>query len=293
MPPRATPQVPQVRKTGARSKRSRRAAVAVGIAASVVLLSVLLPERVGGPPTAAASLRALASRARDQERTTIPAGSYLYSRLSQRALGSGSGLAAPHWSFIVRSIRRSWMAADGSGRFVTTYDVPEFLSDEDEAAWRDAGSTPLVADGPQVEHFEPGMFPTLDLSRLSSEPEALTQQLASGQVGDAPTGGAETLDLIAGLLSEQTASPQVRGALFEVAASIPGVEAVGEIDDPAGRSGVGVRLASAEGATTLIFHPATSMLLAQVDERPIDGSQQVTWRSFGPSVIVGSFASKG
>jgi hypothetical protein len=66
-------------------------------------------------------------------------------------------------------------------------------------------------------------------------------------------------------LRETSASPAERAALYEVAARIPGVELVGSVTDPAGRTGVAVAMTDTTNhmRQTLIFDPQTAQLLAE------------------------------
>jgi hypothetical protein len=280
-----------LRLAGGSTKRRRRRRVYVAVAASVSILVLLagafLPARLGGPSSAEATLRSLAAVARGQAATTIPASSYLLTAETQSAIVSGSSVDGTAWDYRSESTRTAWLAADGSGRIVTAYGVPTFLTAADERTWLEAGSPELVPSEPEVEDLGPGAFLVIDLSGLAEDPDELLAQLHAGVVGERVDGADETFDLVGQLLAEQLAPPATRATLFEVAATLPGVEALGTIDDPTGRPGIGVRLGTSDRSTTLIFDPTTSDLLAQIDARLIDGTAQAQWRAFEPAEIVG------
>ena len=69
--------------------------------------------------------------------------------------------------------------------------------------------------------------------------------------------------MVGDLLRESNASAQLRSALFQVAAGIPGVELVGNVSDPDGRKGVSVALTTNGVRSELIFDPQNSVLLAE------------------------------
>ena len=66
---------------------------------------------------------------------------------------------------------------------------------------------------------------------------------------------------VLGLLVETPASPALRAALYEVAASLPGVAVDSDYIDSLGRTGTALRL----GEETLVIDPATGQLLAWID----------------------------
>jgi len=92
--------------------------------------------------------------------------------------------------------------------------------------------------------------------------------------------------------------PAVRGALYEVAADLPGVELVGRVKDAAGRSSVAVAYThdTGEGAIRqeFIFDPQTAVLLGEryvlVEDSTIDvesGGAGAIYGLVGPAGTVG------
>ena len=76
------------------------------------------------------------------------------------------------------------------------------------------------------------------------------------------------LEKIAVYLGGTYAPPQVRSALYEVAARIPGIELVRDAVDPAGRAGTGVTLSSAAVRIELVVDPEDSRLLSWTEHAP-------------------------
>ncbi len=57
--------------------------------------------------------------------------------------------------------------------------------------------------------------------------------------------------------------PAVRGALYEVAADLPGVELVGKVEDASGRPGIAVAYTHEGLRQEFIFDPKTAELLGE------------------------------
>jgi hypothetical protein len=72
-----------------------------------------------------------------------------------------------------------------------------------------------------------------------------------------------------GLASESYLRPQSRAALFEAAAKIPGLAAVDDVNDAAGRPGIGISWSTANkgkpGNMILVFDPKTYAYLGTSD----------------------------
>jgi hypothetical protein len=68
-------------------------------------------------------------------------------------------------------------------------------------------------------------------------------------------------------LRETATTPAQRAALYEVAASIDGVELLGAVTDSAGRTGTAVAIDDAEQGVrhTLVFDPDTGVLFEERD----------------------------
>src|SRR5205085_10637482 len=97
---------------------------------------------------------------------------------------------------------------------------------------------------------------------------------------------AEMFTLVGDTLRETNASPQLRSALYQVAATIPGVELVGTVTDQAGRQGTAVGLTSGGAGGPiqhqLIFDPDTSALL--FEQTVLEG--HASWTDAEPGSVI-------
>lgn len=79
------------------------------------------------------------------------------------------------------------------------------------------------------------------LYQLPTEPVALEQVLRADGVGHGPDADSELWDEATRALVESPASPSLRRALWEVAARVPGVRALGARTDALGRNGIALQ----------------------------------------------------
>jgi hypothetical protein len=199
--------------------------------------------------------------------------------------------AAPpdDWEFsvLVPHTREIWVAPDGSGRLLVKRGEPRFLGPQDKAEWEAVGRPQLDRPRTSDETFGPDGLSYTDFSEYSLDPDELYDQIRSKAEGYGPSTDAEMLVLVGDLLRETVAPPELRAALFRVAARIPGVELVGESTDPAGRKGVAVARTSDDAGflerNELIFDPHTSELLA---ERQFL-LERVDWIDAEPGTLIG------
>jgi hypothetical protein len=261
-----------------------RIAAAVVLGAIIVIAGLQWPGRQQG--AAAAALNDLAGVAALQPApvpATVPG--YRYTKedsmyLNMMPTRSGELIAA-----LVSKTRTMWIAPDGSGRIREAAGELVFPSESSRSAWQAAGSPPLGRAinqdfGPQQLSFE-------DMSRLPTDPSALATVIRErAQRADPPLHD-EMFVIVGDLLRQQTAPPQVRAALYKVAAGIPGVELVGQVRDRAGRQGVAVAMTSTytglKQRHVLIFDPKTSALLAE--ETVL--LEAVRWVDAKPPVVIG------
>lgn len=150
--------------------------------------------------------------------------------------------------------------------YLTSATGNEFLSEAQRAAWVAAGSPRLGSSRVSEDRIEGGNE-LLDTSDLPTDPKALRELIEARKAPQFvnPPGEAETFTLIGDLLRETYLPPAFRAALYEVTAELPGVELLGEVEDPAGRTGIGVAYEGAREGTRseLIFDPDTSVLLGE------------------------------
>jgi hypothetical protein len=281
----------QVRLNRPRARVLMTGAMALAAITVVLIATVILPSGSPGGPTsaAAAELEILATRA-----ATIPsnlsAGQYAYTEFQQPTLTSdGSTIqGGPNYTEYLVGTVQTWVAADGSGRRVTTTNpTPRFYTAADRAAWIASGSPPAVIPPSQlttVQTFGPGTgsevngpIPIYDVSGLPTDPSALVQILnnenpGAQSLGTLPT-GIKSLDYVSSCSSAACSlferavallqgpdvgdSPAFRQALFQVLATVPGVKLLGTIADQADQSGVGLALVEHQAAGNVTDNCAT------------------------------------
>jgi hypothetical protein len=273
-------------------RRRPRVVTIVGTAAAViatlVVVQALLPPNRGGPHmSAAAELQGLGAQSAALPVAELAPDSYLYGRSELSGpIDYASAAAGRSYTLEVSSTRESWTAADGSGSTITTYHDVSFDSETDRDAWTAAGSPTIPEAGVQdVNDYGPGGLPVYPVERLPANPDELRQALEDGRVIKSAPGDANLLATMGTLMAQQTLPSDVRQAMFEVAAQIPGVAVNDASTDPLGRSAEAVSVADDSGTTTLFFDPVDASLLATSRTHP--GSPATTaWQAYVASSVV-------
>jgi hypothetical protein len=284
-----------------------RIGAAVSLAVVILVAGVLIPNREQG--AAAAVLNELAAVAAQQP-TTLPVGAsgYRYTKTETMSLNlhfdatPGDPLAA-----LVSKTSSEWIAADGSRRLRQTTGVPIYLNERSRSDWDPAALRAVLV--PLNLDFGPRQLSFDDLSGLPTDPAVLAGVIreraergfyrGSFQVFTqnwVPPYGSIAVDMplshamfftIENMLSQQSAPPAVRAALYKVAAGIPGLELLGPVHDRAGRPGVAVAMTSAYTGLrqrhVLILDERTSALLAQ-ETVLLDAAK---WMDAKPPLVVG------
>jgi hypothetical protein len=278
-------------------RRRRFALLPVGAAAltlALVVGSLLLPDGRGGASAEAAEVLRSAAKAAGAQSPVASEGRYRYTR-SENAYLSTSVDEGQSVTALVPQVRELWVASDASGRIREKVGEPVFLGPRDRASWEALGSPDWWGAGTSDQAFGPGELYYEDFSGLSTDPDELYGQIAR-RAGEPETSGelpvpqnspqaVKMFAIVGDLLRETLAPPEVRAALYEVAARIPGVELVGEVKDSAGRTGVAVaRNEEGDGVRLeLVFDPETSELLA---ERQVL-LRRVRWVDAAPGTAIG------
>jgi hypothetical protein len=272
-----------------------RAAGALGLA--VIMVVALAPWLSRTQTTAAAAFfgELAVVAAAQPAAPAVPPGSYAYTRSQAMQLFHAPSIGV---SVLFPRTREIWVSPDGSGRLRDKRaGDPVFTSESSRAAWIAAGSPPLGVDidadyGPGGLHFE-------DLSALPTDTAALTALVRERASKSAAVPlDVEMFVVVGDLLRETRAAPEVRAALYRVAASIPGVELIGNMQDRAGRQGIAVAKTTYHfGGTqrrTLIFDPTTATLLGEesVLLRWLDGPAVVSYVTYLESEVVDQLPSR-
>jgi hypothetical protein len=273
-------------------KRSRWTvlAIASAVAASLLVLQLLLPPGPAGPVlSAAAEIRHLGELSAG--RSVLPAGpsEFIYQRYEEARPDSGTTMSGSSFFFDVRAVVETWSAADGSGYKETTYEQVEFASPLDRENWKEAGSPQLMPTGP-VGHdtSKPGSLAFYAVDDLPTDPDALRAALTDGSVIVPGEGSRNLLSTIGTLLAQGNLAGDLRQALFEVAATISGVTIEHNVLDPRQRTATAVTATDGPIQTRLLFDPTDASLLGWEFTHPPDGDHAgaIEWRAYVESAVV-------
>ena len=161
-----------------------------------------------------------------------------------------------------------WHAASIEVRAGKTYHRDIWIAHNGDAILEDGGVAPgLQRISPAGSGFgflgtQPGWLTWDEIYALPTDPAKLGSLLTRDSMGLAYGSPARNLwSTVLGLLVETPASPALREALYNVAASIPGVAVNGDYTDSLGRTGTALRL----GEETLVIDAANGQLLAWID----------------------------
>ncbi len=264
------------------------------VAAAIVALGIVVRLAWPAPHD---ELRSLASAAASGAPLRVPPGSYLYLSSSESATGAWDGgtisdqnvVSGETVNLSVRTTIETWIRPDGSGTRITTYDHVSFVTDQDYQTWK--ASTPRL-DIPRegethVDLFKRGELTLYDLSSLPTDPARLLPALRTGE-GKAGLDDQQVADEIATVLADADPSPALRSGLLEVLSGLPGIESLGDAVDPIGRPGTAVLIPDGDRARELIFDPATSAVLADI--QLADGVAH-HWTVFQPPAAVDSLTA--
>jgi hypothetical protein len=244
---------------------------AASLAAAIVTIAAVLGVSLSGGASAAASeLRRLGSIASTTPGLQPVEGKYVLARSEEVRPESDTDLATgTTYTVLTHLETQTWIAADGSGFRRTVVRDAELATPADVAAWEAVGRPELPQAGDvRVERYGLGEAPWFDVDALPTDADRLEDTLRSGDPIPWPTDDADVFHLIGELLAQGDASPQLRAALFEVAARLDAVELLGDATDPVGRRGIGLALDGAEHRTRLVFDPTTSQALS-IESYPI------------------------
>jgi hypothetical protein len=270
------PQPVAERLAAAHSRRGARrvgllGAAAAAAAAVMVALTGLVPVLPGGgePATALSVLNAAASIAAAQPAAAPGPGEYVY--VKQRLGVIGGPSETVEW----------WIASDGSGRMRRSgAHTTGVITYEDE---RGAERRVIVKGHDRTAHdatFGPGRFAefyekvnpgVLDgrIDGLPTDPQTLKAVLlhklreALDFNPDPATQSLQMLQLLEEVLANPLAPPELRGAVYDIAAGLEGVEVKERVTDPVGRAATAIALCSAAipARYEVFFDPATSATL--------------------------------
>jgi hypothetical protein len=129
----------------------------------------------------------------------------------------------------------------------------------------------------KTEPYSSKGLPYYKVDTLPTDPTELRIALEKGDVIETGQGDANLLVAIGILLSQDTLSPELRAALFELAASIPSVSVEYGVKDFVGRPAVSVMASDGSVDTKLFFDQVDARLLGySVDTPPAEGRPAFT-----------------
>lgn len=237
-----------------RGRRRRRAAGLLAAAAAVVGAVVAVPVLTAGPASAESVLLAAADASGSQPDIAA---------------------AAPYWHVVSEvgypdaapAQREVWHARTGVG----------VLRDGTDTA----PGAPLRTDSlatPDVFVVGGHGLSWADLDALPTDPVELGRTLRALVAGHPSGEDNELWESVTGLLLESPASPELRRALWQVAATVPGVELLGATTDAAGRQGTGIErdeLADGWYRVVYVLDPSDGTVL---ETRNVDADGDVAFR---------------
>lgn len=283
---------------------------AIGVIAAVSLVAILasgvLPFGRGVDPAAAASLNRVADVAAMQP--AAPADGYRHTKSTGAHLwGIGGGPDRPNGIWVLVPVDREiWVKPDGSGRLIERREAPIWFGPADKAAWvgegspdqhvepftrgsRDTSFGPTPAGvAPGTPQAWPGSLNYQNVDALPTDVGALRRIIDDRAAAGGGSTDYERFTIVGDLLRETVAAPQVRAALYRVAAGLGGVELIGSMTDRAGRTGTAVAMTSDQSSRglerrILVFDPQTSMLLAEEDVL----LHKVDYLDTDPPIVIG------
>ena len=262
---------------------------AVALLLSVAIVTLLLAVMPGQTPSAAAALAALRVEAVANPTLTISPGHALESRSEmlseERRIAVSSGAT---YSITVRSSVMTTTAADGSEVRTATIRSVSFPTLQDEVTWKAQGSPELPEPGDvNTEHLSGNEATWFNAGAISEDPAESLAALRGGEVAPRAPGDDQVFLLIGELLAEPSLSRDQRSALFEAAAMLDGVLALGEDEDPLGRTGESFALEQRGHRTIITFDRATGRTLAAEYVYVGAGTDDVlNWIAYGESRII-------
>ncbi len=159
---------------------------------------------------------------------------------------------------MVEARREAWLGSDASGLIRSTGIGWSFYTDEQRARWKEAPARAAREDlSPAIELYAPGCLSARAqlLKTLPAEVDKLAASLAASR--------RLSVHRIGELMGEALVPPALRRPLYEVAAGLPGAEALASATDMLGRSGLGVARLERGLREELIFDPDSFELLAR------------------------------
>ena len=261
----------------ARGPRKRRAlaglAAAACLAVALVVIQAVLPLGTHSSidPAAASLLHRFSSLASRMPPEPAPQpGQYVYELTRSTSLyalvSSGTGAS---FRFFLPETTEQWLGTDGSGQSSTSAGQPTFLTAADRQVYEGYLASGYMAQEwggfdwgkTSTERYRPGELTFFDFSGLPTNVAELQGMIERREIIGGPKGDWETFNLSADILTWSYAPPELRAALFEVMANLPGVEMIGPTKDAFGRDGIAVGYTHNGQRQEVVFERSTGKVL--------------------------------
>ena len=194
----------------------------------------------------------------------------MYERTQSSALFAftSEGLGTS-FRYFTPSTDERWLGTDGSGRADWTTGQPTFLTEADRQLYdryvasglmeREWASFDWGTSG--SDRYGPGELSFFDFSNLPTNVDELKGMIERREIIGGPEGDWETFNLSADILTWSYAPPELRAALFEVMANLPGTSASGQTHDAFGRPGVVVGYTHGDSLQEIVLDRRTGQVL--------------------------------
>ncbi|MBE1492827.1 CU044_5270 family protein [Plantactinospora soyae] len=222
---------------------------AAGVAAAIVSVLVLAPDRVGGDLPAARAdasqvLRNAAAAALRLPDATPRPDQFIYTRTQEG-----------------KETRESWLSVDGTRDGLVRTASADGGSNSVLPGCRDGRAAVVKGDQVLPGRTEPCTLEPGYRSDLPTDAAAMGAYLTenrSGEPGSVNSAGKDVYYFAGAYLR-----PRTRAALYEAAATVPGLRAVENVTDGAGRPGIGIAWPSTgrSGEMILVFEPESYAFL--------------------------------
>ncbi|MEV6370313.1 CU044_5270 family protein [Micromonospora musae] len=238
-----------------RTRRVRRLLLAgwatAGVAAAVAGVLVLVPDRIGGQVPAARAeaaqvLHGAAAAALQLPDVEPRPDQFIYTKTR-----SGN------------STDESWLSVDGTHDGLLRQTPATDIENMPLPGCRDGRAAVTRGGRMDPRQTEPCTPSPAYLPDLPTDPDAMLDHLNAnyrGEPGDSNALGKDVHDLLA----SKYLRPQVRAALFEAAARIPGLTVVPGVEDGAGRPGIGIAWSHEGRSGALVFDETSHTFLGTV-----------------------------
>ncbi|MEU4681389.1 CU044_5270 family protein [Micromonospora sp. NPDC023737] len=162
------------------------------------------------------------------------------------------------------STQETWLSVDGTRDGLVRQTPADELESYPVPGCRDGRAATTKGGRMDPEQTEPCTPTPAYLPDLPTDPDAMLDYLNdnhSGESGDPNAMGKDVYELIA----TKYLRPEARAALYQAAAKIPGLRAVPDVKDGAGRPGIGITWSSEGKTGVLVFDASTYAFLGMAD----------------------------